>query len=287
MSRTLCVCLLVLISVPVTAQEHPALRWGTPDTGHILFHDTFVLSYDRRLRSARWTAERLTNESLVVGTGVDRQDLFREDPRIPVELRAALDDYSGSGRDRGHLANSANHRLTQAMNDDTFYLSNMSPQVGNSFNRHYWARLEASVRNLAERPDIARVYLFTGPLFMPDDAPDQGTAPSNNGSDEFSVTYRFVGPNHVPEPTHYFKAVFAVRDDRLGPPEDTPRYQMWAFILPNEAIASNTPIGDFGVTTDFLEHWAGFDLWDKLADDAEADLESHTETPWEPLPPSS
>ena len=128
MSRILCVCLFLLLSGPVTAQEHPALRWGTPNTGHILVHDTFVLSYDGRLRSARWTAERLTNESLVVGAGVDRQNGYREDPRIPVEFRAHLDDYSGSGRDRGHLANSANHRLTQAMNDDTFYLSNMCPR---------------------------------------------------------------------------------------------------------------------------------------------------------------
>ena len=63
---------------------------------------------------------------------------------------------------------------------------------------------------------------------------------------------------------------------------------MWAFILPNEATASNTPIEDFGVTTDFLEHWAGFDLWDRLADDTESDLESQTQAPWEsPLPPSS
>ena len=62
---------------------------------------------------------------------------------------------------------------------------------------------------------------------------------------------------------------------------------MWAFILPNEGIASNTPIAGFGVNTDFLEHWAGFDLWDKLADDVEADLESHIQTPWELLPPSS
>lgn len=35
----------------------------------------------------------------------------------------------GSGFDRGHLANAANQRWAQAAMDDTFFLSNMSPQV--------------------------------------------------------------------------------------------------------------------------------------------------------------
>ena len=283
-TRVLFVGLLALIGASAFAQEHPALRWGMPNTGHILTHDTFVLSYGGRLRSARWTAERLTRESLEPGTDVDRQDRFRVDPRVPVEFRANDADYTNSTRNRGHLANSANHRGTQAANDDTFYFSNMSPQVGVGFNQHYWARLENSVRNLAERPEIARVYLFTGPLFMPDEQPARGTAPADNSTDEFAVTYRFIGANHVPVPTHYFKAILAVRDDRLSTGLGTPRFQMWAYILPNQAIDSTTAIQDFGVTTDFLEHWAGFDLWSRLAEDIEANLESSTRAPWEPLP---
>ena len=119
-TRVLFIGLLALIGMSASDQEHLALRWGLPDPGHILTHDTFVLSYDGRLRSARWTAERLTQESLELGTSVDRQDRFRVDPRVPVEFRANDADYTNSTRDRGHLANSANHRGTQAANDDTF-----------------------------------------------------------------------------------------------------------------------------------------------------------------------
>ena len=243
------------------------------------------MSYDGRLRSARWTAERLTEESLQVGAGVVRQNRFRRDPRIPEEFRAELNDYVNSGRDRGHLANSANHRRTQAQNDDTFALSNMSPQVGVGFNQAYWRRLEDSIRNLVQRSEIARVYLFTGPIFMPDNAPAQGVAPTNNGGSQFQVTYRFIGGNHVPEPTHYFKAILAVRDDRLSVGQGTPRFQMWALVLPNEVIPATTPIDGFRVTTDFLEHWAGFDLWSELAEDVESNLESQLRAPWEALPP--
>ena len=162
MTRALTCCVLFLAAASASAQEHPALRWGMPDTGHVLVQDQFVMSYDGRLRSARLTAERLTGASLQVGTGVDRQDRFRRDPRIAEEFRAELPDYVNSDRDRGHLANSANHRLTQAQNDDTFYLSNMSPQVGVGLNQAYWRRLEDSIRNLNPRSRSRRGALDLG-----------------------------------------------------------------------------------------------------------------------------
>ena len=149
-TRVLFVGLLALIGVSASAQEHPALRWGMPDTGHVLTHDTFVLSYDGRLRSARWTAERLTRESLELGTGVDRQDRFRVDPRVPLEFRANDADYTNSTRNRGHLANSANHRGTQAANDDTFYFS--VPQ------QNLWrSRREVRSRRLISEVTVGRV----------------------------------------------------------------------------------------------------------------------------------
>jgi len=39
-------------------------------------------------------------------------------------------DYKGSGYDRGHMAAAGNHRHSQAAMDQTFVLSNISPQVG-------------------------------------------------------------------------------------------------------------------------------------------------------------
>ncbi len=85
----------------------------------------------------------------------------------------------GSGFDRGHLANAANQRWSQAAMQDTFFLSNMSPQVaqllstdcqvGKGFNRDIWNRLEQWVRGLDE---YARVTVMTGPLFMPRTASD-------------------------------------------------------------------------------------------------------------------
>lgn len=52
----------------------------------------------------------------------------------------------------------------QAMNE-SFLMTNISPQVGVGFNRGYWARVEGFVRHLAGQHDS--VYVVTGPLFLP------------------------------------------------------------------------------------------------------------------------
>jgi endonuclease G len=275
--------------------NHPALAWGMPDTGHIIAQDGLVFSYDGRLRSARWVAERLTHQSVQAnlmdprtGVVVKRKNIYKLDFRIPVEFRAEDSDYVGADLDRGHLANSANHRSSQAANDDTFYFSNLSPQVGNNFNRHYWKRLEASVRDFSRRKDVSRLYVFTGPLFMPPNAPQPGVTPTNNANSNVSVTYKLIGANHVPQPTHYFKAVLAVADDAFvsksnpirGTSTKIPKIRIWAYVLPNEPIPGTTPIDKFKRTTDFLEHWAGFDLWSALADDIEQMLESESRHHW-------
>ncbi|KUF97770.1 hypothetical protein AM588_10011471 [Phytophthora nicotianae] len=54
---------------------------------------------------------------------------------------------------------------SQGAMDESFLMTNMSPQVGVGFNRGYWSRLEGFVRHLAGQYDA--VYVITGPLFLP------------------------------------------------------------------------------------------------------------------------
>jgi endonuclease G len=89
---------------------------------------------------------------------------FKEDPDIPVIFRSHLKDYQGSGYDRGHLVPAADILGSQEAMNQTFYLSNMSPQDP-SFNRGYWALFEKFVRSLRNHFDD--VYIVTGPLFLP------------------------------------------------------------------------------------------------------------------------
>lgn len=63
------------------------------------------------------------------------------------------------------MAPAGNHRRTQTAIDQTFYLTNMSPQVGKGFNRDKWNDVEKHVRKLARKNP--NVYIVTGPLYLP------------------------------------------------------------------------------------------------------------------------
>ena len=129
--------------------------------------DHFVSEYDSATRNPRWVAERLTRGNLAGDTqrGGAR---FREEAALPPHLRPRLSDYLHSGYDRGHLAPAGDQHSGKAAMDDSFYLSNISPQVGAGFNRDYWARLEAFVRGLTTASNgVEDVLVVTGPLFLP------------------------------------------------------------------------------------------------------------------------
>ena len=121
---------------------------GYPTYEELRTYDNFVLSYDRRNRTAHWVFEHLTPQLLADGPAkVDRSKCeFAEDKSVHEYFRASNRDYRSSGFDRGHLAAAGNHRLHQDHCLQTFTLSNISPQVGKGFNRDKWNSLEKYVR---------------------------------------------------------------------------------------------------------------------------------------------
>lgn len=64
--------------------------------------------------------------------------------------------------------------------DQTFLLSNIAPQVGEGFNRNYWAHTEDFVRKLTGKFDD--VWVFTVPLYLP----------KMSGDGKMRVTYERV-----------------------------------------------------------------------------------------------
>ncbi|KAJ7333178.1 hypothetical protein OS493_018354 [Desmophyllum pertusum] len=106
------------------------MRFGFPGYENIKAKDDYVLSYNRRLRLANWVSEHLTVWN-VYNKDLDRGRCdFVGDPSVHPLFATSNDDYRKSGYDRGHLAAAANHRSSQDSMCATFFLSNMSPQVG-------------------------------------------------------------------------------------------------------------------------------------------------------------
>ncbi|PIG89022.1 nuclease [Aspergillus arachidicola] len=151
-------------------------------------------AYDRRTRNPAWVAEHITPASLAMKNADRKHSTFYEDTTIPAAFRAKLNDYFRSGYDRGHQVPAADAKWSQEAMDATFALTNMCPQVGEGFNRDYWAHFEEFCRGLAKKYPSVRVV--TGPLYLP----------QRDADGKWRVSYEVIGnPPNVAVPTHFYK----------------------------------------------------------------------------------
>ncbi|KNG48212.1 mitochondrial nuclease protein [Stemphylium lycopersici] len=205
-------------------------------------------SYDRRTRNPAWVAEHITPESLASKNADRKHSVFVEDVTIPEMFRAKLKDYFRSGYDRGHQVPAADAKWSQEAMDATFALSNMCPQVGDGFNRDYWAHFEDFCRRLTHNYPSVRVV--TGPLYLP----------KREADGKWRVSYEVIGsPPNVAVPTHFYKVIFA-EDGKLGG-----KVALGAFVLPNAVIPSHKPLTDFEVPLEAVERASGLEFATKLS----------------------
>lgn len=203
-----------------------------------------VSSFDRRLRNPSWVAEHITPASLANSNGDRKHSVFVEDTAVPEKFRGKLKDYFRSGYDRGHQVPAADAKWSQDAMNDTFFLTNMCPQVGEGFNRDYWAHFEDFCRRLTSRYPSVRIV--TGPLYLPKRDATDG---------KWRVSYEVIGnPPNIAVPTHFYKVIFAEDGTTTGP------VAVGAFVLPNAAIPNVKPITDFEVPLEAVERASGLEF---------------------------
>ena len=121
-------------------------------TGEIVAHSAMTLSYNETHEQANWVMHVILPD--VVSGNISRSNDFRIDPIVTTgtaqeedyflkELKSDGETYKydGFGYDRGHLAPSADFRWSKKALSESYFYSNMSPQLGD-FNRYKWAELE-------------------------------------------------------------------------------------------------------------------------------------------------
>jgi endonuclease G len=201
----------------------------------IFMHTAYSFSYNEQHEQANWVAYMLTKTHL--GDGVERSNRFLEDPLV-LTGTAVNADYAKSGYDRGHLAPAADMSWSLQVMQESFFYSNMSPQLP-GFNRGIWKKLEEQVRAWALQYDT--LYVVTGPIL--------------------EAGLLTIGSNEVSVPKAYFKALIAPQQQKGI-----------AFVMPN--AKSEAAVLAFSLSIDALEAKINRDLFYQLPDQLEHKMES-------------
>ena len=128
-----------------------------------LCFDAFAILHSGTHKTPIYAVERISPEQLADAKDEVRTNRFFADARLRSSERATLEDYKGSGFDRGHMAPAGDMPTAQAM-AQSFSLANMVPQAPEN-NRGLWAKaFECSTRRYVKRTG-STVYVFTGPVY--------------------------------------------------------------------------------------------------------------------------
>ncbi|MFC4263106.1 DNA/RNA non-specific endonuclease [Ferruginibacter yonginensis] len=241
---------LVAIGLPAVAPNEQLVK-----------HSAYYLDYAPTFKQARWVAHIITPD--VINGVVFRTNDFRVDSLVKGGSAEEADYftktlkpdgsflYDGYGYDRGHLAPSADFRWSQKALSESYYYSNMSPQLPD-FNRGGWGDLEDAIRGYLYKNATTQLYVVTGPVLKE------------------GLPVITKSKNKVAIPQLYFKVVL-----------DAGQQKAIGFVMPNATITQ--PLQYYAVSIDSVEALTGLDFFNKLPLAQQAIFEANSNaTDWLP-----
>ena len=224
----------------------------------------YTILYDEDLYAALWVAYPLCASHISTG----REETWGYDPHVPNSSQTNVNKGYGASEPttnypknfyaRGHQIPNADRNAVPDMMAQTYYSTNMTPQIQNGFNGGIWAKLEEAVRTAIPQRDT--LYVVTGAVF------------EKHGTDE--QVKEIVNKNDsktLPVPNYYWKALLKVKREQ-GEVTEASTIGFW---LPHGDLKGHS-YSDYSVSVDQIETWTGFNLFPSIPDALEPSAESQT-----------
>ncbi len=258
-------------NVSVTGYEIPHLNDQNVYADHYVTMDgvqilNYALEWDNTKRHANWVA--FTFDTTTSADNVKRTDAWSVDPKLPAEMQVQESDHKNDGFDRGHLCASEDRVYLKEANDQTFYYSNISPQL-KDFNGGFWRKLETRVQTWGRSTADGvydKVYVTKGGTLNKLLKNFKGTTVDGGTPTTDANGFTIHG---LACPEYYFMAVLSQKDDV---------FHAIAFLVPHKEGMTENPSSDelkeYVVSVDKLEEETGIDFFCNLPDVLENEVEA-------------
>lgn len=268
----------------ITRLEFPKVKGGTST---VIVHETdqygvnFCTEFDTSKKSQRWSCYAVYKSNNRKGWDRDywkynhpswdgktwNGDPFQLDPKLPTNVQPGVHEFSSSSMpsegityfQRGHIVASEDRICSKDVNGQTFYMTNMQPQI-EEFNKGIWADMEAKIRsfltyNKSTRPEFANdtMYVCKGGTI---DKSEQILGYTKNG---------FIVPK-------YFFAAVMIKN-KSGHKAIGFWFEHKKYYPPTEKLSAHI------VNIAKLEELTGIDFFCNLPDDEERQIENVNITP--------
>ncbi len=197
----------------------------------------YSVLYDQKEKIAYWVA--YPHHISYLGS-TSRTDDWQLDPMVATTAQPYYFS-SISGYDRGHQIPSADRTVTKVANSQTFYFTNMTPQLS-TLNGQMWASLESQVRNWMAASDT--MYVVTGAILK-----------TVNGSETVKYATDAKG-NKVAVPNYYYKVLLRLK---------TGKYDAIGFWFEHRSYGSGLATAAVTKSVRQIETLTGFNFFANLA----------------------
>lgn len=217
----------------------------------------YSVEWDAMKRAQRWSCYQMYetlregNTSRYYANSKKGEEQYPHDDFLLPDYQLPNDPYWGSGYDHGHICPSADRLSSFECNYQTFYLTNMQPQV-NAFNANVWANMEGMVRTWNRNSFRDTLYVCKG-----------GTIDDKNNI----LRYIGTGASQIPVPKYFYMALLC---------KNSQGYKAMAFWIEHKAgYDDGNALKQYVISIDELEEKTGIDFFCNLPDDIEDSVEQN------------